>query len=386
MSTRFTDNGFARDDLSAILERMTVDVLAIYPEASLDSATKDGQLLGTFSNAIDQLGQVLQAVYDSGFPSTATGVNLARIVEYNGIRIINGTQSRAELVFSGNVGATAPINTPIRGTVNNALFYTVEPCTIGPDGTGTVDALSEAEGAIAAPAGTLTSMIMPLFGVRSVTNLRNAVLGKNRETNYELRLRRAFSVATPSQSILNGIKGAVADIPEVIQVETFENKTDVTNAYGLPPHSFSVVVEGGVDQEIADAIFLREPVGSGQYGDVTVPVFDRFGFQHYVTFMRPPVVPIWMRIEIRVLEGWEHHTIAVIQNNIVEWMRVNSGIGMPVIRSRLYIPINAAGTTFAVFGVLLGTSPGDIQHRDFIEVPFNGIAQVDVSRIEVVGV
>ena len=386
MSTRLTDNGFQRDDLYAILERMTVEVLAIYPEASVDSATKDGQLLGTFSNAIDQLGQVLQAVYDSGSPSTAVGVNLARIVEYNGIHIINGTQSRAEVVFTGDAGRPVPRNTPIRSTVNNVLFYTDAAITLGPDGHGTVDALAEDDGALAAPAGTLTSMITPIFGVRSVTNPRNAMLGKNRETNYALRIRRAFSVATPSQSILNGIKGAVADIPEVMQVETFENKTDVTNAYGLPPHSMSVVVEGGEDQEIADAIFLREPVGTGQYGDVTVPVYDRYGFRHYVTFMRPPVVPIWIRIEVRTLDGWEHQTAATIQNNIVEWMRVNGGIGAPVIRSRLYIPINAAGTTFAVFGVLMGTSPGDIAHRDFIDVPFNGIAQVDTSRIEVVGV
>jgi len=386
MSTQLIDRGFERDDLFTILETMRLDVLRIYPEANLDPATKDGQLLGTFSNAIDQLGQMMQAVYDSGFPSTASGVTLARIVEYNGIRIINGTQSASSVVFTGNVGAVVPRNSNLRCTVNNTLFYTLEDCTIAANGTGSVGVLAADVGAIAAPANTITRMMMPIFSVRSVTNPHDALIGRDRETDYALRLRRAFSVTTPSQSILEGIKGAVANLPNVVQVQTYENKTDVTNAFGLPPHSFSVIVQGGADNAIADAIFLREPVGSGQYGNVTVPVFDEFGFQHYVTFMRPPIVPIWIRVEVRVLYGWEHHTITVIQNNIVEWMRINSGIGEPVVRSRLYIPINAAGTTFAIFGVLMGTSPEDIQHRDFIEVPFNGIAVTDASQIEVVGV
>jgi uncharacterized phage protein gp47/JayE len=386
MSTQLIDRGFERDDLFTILETMRLDVLRIYPEANLDPATKDGQLLGTFSNAIDQLGQVMQAVYDSGSPSTASGVTLARIVEYNGIRIINGTQSSSAVVFTGNVGAVVPRNSNLRCTVNNTLFYTLEDCTITSSGSGMVNVLASEVGATAAPANTITQMMMPIFSVRSVTNPHDAVIGQARETDYALRLRRAFSVATPSQSILEGIKGAVADLPNVTQVQTYENKTDVTNAYGLPPHSFSVVVQGGADDAIAHAIFEREPVGSGQYGDVTVMVDDQFGFHHYVTFMRPPVVPIWMRIEVRVLAGWEHQMIAAIQDNIVAWMRVNSGIGEPVIRSRLYIPINAAGNTFAVFGVLLGTSPNDLAHRDFIEVPFNGIAVTDSSQIEVVGV
>jgi uncharacterized phage protein gp47/JayE len=386
MSTQLTDRGFERDDLFTILETMRLDVLRIYPEANLDPATKDGQLLGTFSNAIDQLGQVMQAVYDSGSPSTASGVTLARIVEYNGIRIINGTQSSVTVVFTGNVGAVVPRNSNLRCTVNNTLFYTLADCTITPNGTGTVGALATDVGATAAPSNTITRMMMPIFGVRSVTNPHDALIGKDREKDYALRLRRAFSVATPSQTILEGIKGAVADLPNVNQVQTYENKTDVTNAYGLPPHSFSVIVQGGADDAIANAIFTREPVGTNQYGDVTVMVYDQFGFPHYVTFMRPPIVSVWIRVEVRVLAGWEHQMITAIQDSIVEWMRVNSGIGEPVIRSRLYIPINAAGTTFAVFGVLMGTSPGDIEHRDFIEVPFNGIALTDSSQIEVVGV
>jgi uncharacterized phage protein gp47/JayE len=384
MSTQLTDKGFERDDLFAILAQMRTDVLAIYPDASLDPATKDGQLLGTFGNAIDQLGQTIQAVYDSGSPSGASGVTLARIVQYNGIQIINGTQSTVDLIFAGNVGAVVPSNSHVRCTVNNALFYTLTPVTIAPNGYGTVAALANEIGATAAPAHTLTQMMRPIFGVRSVDNPRDALIGKNRETDAALRIRRAFSVATPSQSILEGIKGGVANIAQVIQVQGYENKTDVTDANGLPPHSFSIVVQGGDDTEIAETIFLREPVGSGQYGNVTITVADSYGLPHEITFMRPPVVQIYLRIELIVFFGWNDVLIPPMKENIVEWAQKNWLIGVPVVRSQLYVPINAIGSMFAVARLLMGTSPGDVQVRDMISIAFNQIAQINTDQIDVV--
>jgi uncharacterized phage protein gp47/JayE len=384
MSTQITDRGFERDDLYTILEAMRLDVLRIYPEATLDPATKDGQLLGTFSNAIDQLGQVMQMVYDSGSPSGASGVTLARIVQYNGIQIINGTQSAVDVLFTGNVGAVVPRNSNLRCTVNNALFYTLDDCTILPSGSGIVGALAADVGAIPAPSNTITQMMMPIFGVRTVTNPHDALIGKNRETDYALRLRRAFSVATPSQSILEGIQGGVANIAQVIQVQGYENKTDYTDANGLPPHSFSIVVQGGDDTEIAETIFLREPVGSGQYGNVTVTVADSKGLPHDVTFMRPPVVPIYLTIEIIPFFGWNDVLIPPMLEAIVEWAQRNWLIGIPVVRSQLYIPINATGSMFAVARLMMGTSPGDVQVRDMIPIAFNQIAQINTDQIEVV--
>jgi uncharacterized phage protein gp47/JayE len=384
--TALTDKGFTRDDLATILANMTTDVLRIYPDASLDASTQDGQLLGVFSNAIDQLGQVVQAVYDSMSPSQATGVTLARIAEYNGIRIINGTQSQGTVSFIGNPQVTVPMNTQIQCTANGSLFYTVADCILDTQGLGSVGVLSELVGAISAPAGTLTKLMMPVYSVRSVTNTSDVLIGKDRETDQALRVRRSYSVATPSQSILEGIKGAVANIAQVIQVETYENKTDLTDANGLPPHSFSVVVEGGDDNDIAAAIFLREPVGANQYGNTTVTVDDKYGNPHPITFLRPPVVSIFMRIELTTLYGWTDDLIAQMQTNIVEWSQANWLIGVPVVTSQLYIPINAVGTSFAVSRILIGTTAQSLAVVEMIPIAFKEIAKTNTASITIVKV
>lgn len=383
--TELTAAGFTRDDLATILANMQTDILAIYPDATLDASTQDGQLVGIFANAIDQIGQVVEAVYDSGSPSLAYGVTLARIAEYNGIRVIDGTQSQVVLKFGGNVGMDIPANTQVKCSANNELFYTIVDAVIDATGFVLVDALAVNVGAIPAPSNTLTILMFPMYGVRTVTNPDDALIGKDRETDAQLRLRRAYSTATPSQSILEGIKGAVANIPEVLQVQAYENKTDLPDANGLPPHSFSLVAQGGEDQDIANAIFIREPVGSNQYGNTTVTVYDSYNLPHPVTFMRPPVIQIFITVEVTPLAGWSDTMIAAMQANIVAWTQANWLIGVPVIQSQLYIPINATGTQFAVARVLLGKTSA-VSDTEMIVIGYNEIAEVETSNINVVKV
>ena len=383
--TELTAAGFTRDDLATILANMQTDILAIYPDATLDASTQDGQLVGIFANAIDQIGQVVEAVYDSGSPSLAYGVTLARIVEYNGIQVIDGTQSQVVLQFGGNVGMAIPAGTQVKCSANNALFYTLVDAVIDATGFVLVEALAMDVGAIPAPANTIDPDVPDVRRRCTVTNPNDALMGKDRETDAQLRLRRAYSTATPSQSILEGIKGAVANIPEVLQVQAYENKTDLVDANGLPPHSFSLVALGGEDQDIADTIFIREPVGANQYGNTTVTVLDSYGLPHSVTFMRPPVVQIYVTVEVSPLTGWSDDMIAIMQANIVAWTQVYWLIGVPVIRSQLYIPINQTGTQFAVARVLLGTTSA-VADVEMIPIPYNQIAEVQTSNISVVKV
>jgi hypothetical protein len=71
-----------------------------------------------------------------------------------------------------------------------------------------------------------------------------------------------------------------------------------TVAFGRPPHSFEIVVEGGSDQAIAQAIYGSEPAGIGSYGSTTVQIFDAFNNPINISFSRPIAVPIYVSIAL----------------------------------------------------------------------------------------
>src|SRR5690606_25087178 len=82
-------------------------------------------------------------------------------------------------------------------------------------GSITVTATCQEQGAIEAPAGTVTKIKTPTFGWQSVSNPSAAVPGQPVETDAALRVRQALSVAVPSQTIFEGIVGSVANLPGV---------------------------------------------------------------------------------------------------------------------------------------------------------------------------
>lgn len=67
-------------------------------------------------------------------------------------------------------------------------------------------------------------------------------------------------------------------------------------AFGRPGKSFEIVVNGGDDTEIANAILGAKPAGIQSYGSTSVLVFDDFGNPYTIAFSRPTQVPIYVSI------------------------------------------------------------------------------------------
>src|SRR6202007_303564 len=131
----------------------------------------------------------------------------------------------------------------------NATFSTDVDVTIPISGTVNVNATATVIGAQGAPAGTITAIDTPVFGLQSVTNAADAIVGRAVETDGQLRTRRAQSVAYPSQTIAEGIYAGIAQISGVTRAKVYENDQpipDVTT--GQAANSIYAVVEGGANQ------------------------------------------------------------------------------------------------------------------------------------------
>lgn len=170
-------------------------------------------------------------------------------------------------------------------------------------GEGSAWADSKAEctelGPFAAPSNTLTTIDSPVSGWFSVINFLDAALGNSEENEVELRARREDEARSAEGSpSTNGIREAVGKVAGVTYCQVFENVYDGYSADGIPPHSIEVLVEGGVDQAIREAIFDANTGGIRTHGSTTGTVLDSGGFLQDIRFTRPTVVSIYVTLNL----------------------------------------------------------------------------------------
>ena len=338
----------------------------------LTADSQDGQQIAIVAAALNDANSAAQAVYQSFSPATAQGIGLSSDVRINGLTRQLGSNSTCDVYIVGVAGTTIA-NGIVTDIYNNqwALPATV---TIPDSGDITVTATCSVQGAITASIDTIQGIYTPVYGWQSVTNLSTASPGSAQETDAQLRIRQAASVAIPSLSILGGTLGAVEALAGVTEVRAYENYPDVTDSNGLPPHSISLVVQGGDATEIAQTILAKKGPGCATYGTTTENVTDpATGIIYAIHFYRPTPVTVNVAVTITALTGYTTAVGTEIKNAIAAYISgatipagtqvyiggqlINQdeaytiaglGIGQQVLFIRTYTPANLQGQSAAV--------------------------------------
>lgn len=161
--------------------------------------------------------------------------------------------------------------------------------------------LTEEYGKITLPYGIVTKMVNNITGFEKVANLLEPTYGRMAETDIELRQSYIAKSALRSNTMIESIVGELLNNIENVESATgYENDTDEVNERGMPPHSIEIVVEGGNDKEIAEAILRRKAGGIQTYGDVEISVLGSYGDVIPVRFNRPEYLYTWLKV---VLHG-----------------------------------------------------------------------------------
>lgn len=381
--TAITAYGVDRTRLDERLASLEASVKGIFGDnISIDPDTPDGQKLGIFAESIANLDQLVEDVYNAGKPDGAVGTGLSRIVQYNAIKRIGGVKSSDTITVEGTSNTIIPANSVVRSTVTGADFLTSMDVTIPDSGITTVPALARTVGATIAPAGSLTKIMTPIFGWQTATNALDAVPGRPEETDEQLKIRRAGSTATPAQSLVDALFGALGQVPNVTQVVVKDNRTDSVNSDGLPPHSIYSIVQGGLDADIAQVIWQRMSMGATLVGSTTTNITDIQGNVQPIKFSRPTAVPIYIVMGIKTYSGWPSDGSDQIKAAIVAWSYLNQGIGADVVQSRLYEPANTV-PGHSIHYMHIGTAPAPTLSDD-IPIGFDSVASFDAAHIVVV--
>lgn len=371
-------NGYFFSDYPAFLTWLQDQYRSIYGnDIYLEADSQDGQFLAILARAFYDTAALGASVYNSFSPVTGQGIGLSRNVKINGISRRSPTFSTVDVLIVGQAGTT--ITNGIAVDILDQKWDIPSPTTIPGGGSITVTATAQVAGAVAAAANAVNKIYTPTLGWQTVNNPSDATTGVPVETDAELRIRQQESTANPSLTVLEGTVGGVANVAGVTAVRGYENDTGTTDGNGLPAHSVSIVVEGGITLDVANEIMLHKTPGTQTYGTTSQPVVDAHGMPLTIHFYRPTIVTITATVTIAATAAYSSDYEVLIQQAIAN--QINSfGIGNNVLITKMYAPAylngSAAGQTYDVVSVEIGKNM-DPQSDVNIPIAFNELSNCD---------
>jgi uncharacterized phage protein gp47/JayE len=373
-----------------ILEDMIAAMKQIYgDDIYLDNSSPDYQLLSIFALKQSDTLQVMAYAYNARSPETAIGASLDSVVKLNGIKRKAASKSTCQVKVTGT-----PFTQIVDGAVRDRAGLTWDlPSSVVIDSSGTTYTVATCRtaGAVSALAGDISQIETPTYGWVSVTNEVAAVLGNAQETDAQLRERQTISTANPSQTMLDGTKGAIAALKNVSRYAVYENDTNVSsvtddNPYGLPAHSVTCVVEGGTDEDVAEAIFLHKGIGCYTNGDVEVQYTDQNDYINRVRFYRPVYKDIFVKVVIKKYTGYISTMTVKVREAVYNYLAaltIGSDVSASVL-SNIITDCNPSLTKpiFGIKDLKLGLDKSSMAAQD-IDIGFKEIPNPAYANIEV---
>jgi uncharacterized phage protein gp47/JayE len=379
-----TSSGFERKILGDIKEEIQDSLKSVLGNSiNLLPPSFLATIVGIFSERENLIWELAEDVYNSQYPDTASGISLDNVVAITGINRLEATFSTATVTLEGSDGTIVPAGTVFSVLGNTLARFVLDVEQIIPI-SGEIDATCTAEsaGAVQAPSGTLTVIETPVAGLDSVTNALDAVVGRELETDIELRLRRRNVLQVAGAGTPEAIRSRLLGLENVTDVIVFENQSMIEDMDARPPKSYEAVVNGGLDADIDQAIWESKPAGISTYGNQNNSVIDSQGFTQAVNWSRPSEVDIWVEVDLTTDSEFPVDGIAQAEAAILAYGN-GLGIGKDVIvYPQLMCALHEiAGITDVAIRVGLSASP--TLDNNIVIAP-NEIAKFDSSRILVI--
>lgn len=232
----FTPTGFVAPSESAILAGVQADQNAAFggnlnpalnsPQGQL--ASSETAIIGQVDTAFVTLAALMDPAYSYGRFQDAIG----RIMPGQGFARNPAQPTVVQATCAGAAGVNIAVGQLVQAADNN-LYVCIEPGTIPIGGTIDLTFQCTVPGPIACPAGNLgPAPYTALGGLDTITNASPGTPGNLVETRAAFEFRRQGSVAANAGAALPSIRGAVFEVPNVLDCYTSENDTSAAITVG----------------------------------------------------------------------------------------------------------------------------------------------------------
>ena len=299
-------NGLTIDNLNTRVTELTADYQDIYGvDIIVSSNSPDSQAINIHAQRNQDNAELAEAVYNSFDPDQAVGVVLDQRCAINNIQrkigtfttqVLDITTDRA-LTLDG-LDATASPFTVEDDTGNQ--FYLTTTTNFITAGTLSLPFRAANLGATLTLPNTITEIVTVIIGVISSNNPADATLiGTDEETDVAFRERRRISISNAATGSVDGILGSINNLSDVESALVYENKTATTDINSIPPHSIWAIVEGGINDDIANIIYSKLSFGADTKGSVLTNITTASGQIIPIKFDRTIVKDLHIRFDIQ---------------------------------------------------------------------------------------
>lgn len=311
MPNSFDGNGLQTLTQSEIVDNLTESFKSIYGEdINVDSNSPDGQIINVFAQVMEDLYEMLNQVCSSFDPDQAIGTVLDQRCAINGVQRKAGTYTYVGVDITTDRSVTLPgldqnsVEDSYTISDNEGNQFVLSATSSISTGVSNLQFRAVNIGNVEVLPNTINVPVTVILGVTDINNPSGAtVQGENEETDAELRERRKRSVSISNQGYVDGLLAALLNIQDVSSASVYQNRTNVTDADGIPGHSIWVVVRGGTDAEIGKVMDNKVAGGVGMKGDTSVNVLQSDGSYETYKFDRPTGELLYVSLDLTPLNG-----------------------------------------------------------------------------------
>lgn len=355
-----TPQGFNKKTLADILTSIGDRQRGVFGAAfDTSTSTAMGQLNGTFASEFAEAWEVLEEAFHGADPDAAADYLLTVLAGLTGTarRPAAGSVSRRQKL-NLNAGATVNAGSLIAHSSRPDILFATDTTVTNSGGVAAdfeITATCTQTGPISALAGSLTVIVNPVSGWNSTTNMIDASLGRDVDSDIVLRQRREAQLALRGGSTVGAIRADLLDTetnPELVDmrdVAVLENTTD-SIVDGMPPHSFEALIDDGdvptIDNDlIAQIIWDGKPAGIQTTGSSSGTATDENGDAHTVYFSRVTLRPVYQDIQLTTTDDFP-----VDGANLVKAALVAAGADYRI--GDLVIALHLRAAALSVTGVI----------------------------------
>ena len=244
-------------------------------------------------------------------------------------------------------------------------------------------------GDIICPNGSICEITSNVTGLISVNNELEPTPGRIQQSDISLRqdyVRKSYGT---SSTMTESVEAYVLENVEGVKdVRCYENPYNVEDELGRPPHCIEVIVDGGKEETIAQAILTKKSGGIETYGEITIPVLGEYGDVIPISFRRPEPIYAWISVEITP-DGSNINPdyVSIIQESICadsEEISIGDSLMSQTYISGIYKKLS--GVAYCKIHVAHTTEP-NVEPEEYAEGNISATQRqaisVDASRIEV---